>query len=158
MALPAPSPAPGKSCGACTLCCKVLTVEELQKTAGLYCPHCTVGGGCRIYSDRPAACRNFMCGWLVNPHLGPDLKPDKCHVVLIWVEERRMLFADCDPDHPDAWRAPNVIGALRQAARKVGAGWKVFVAVGQRSWLITEHAILSDSGEVTPFVHQESAR
>jgi len=99
-----------------------------------------------------------MCGWLVNPHLGPDLKPDKCHVVLIWVEERRMLFADCDPDHQDAWRAPNVIGALRQAARKVGAGWKVFVAVGQRSWLINEHAILSDSGEVTPCVHQESAR
>ena len=93
-----------------------------------------------------------MCGWLVNPHLGPELKPDACHVVLIWEDARRMLFADCDPDYPDAWQAPNVISALRQAAGKLDAGWKVYAAVGSRSWLITRQAILSDRGEVTPFV------
>ena len=158
MTLPAPSAAPGKSCGSCTLCCKVPAVHEVQKPAGIYCPHCTLGRGCRIYPDRPGSCRNFMCGWLVNPHLGPDLKPDTCHVVLIWEDARRMLFADCDPDHPDAWRAPNVISALRQAASKVDAGWKVYAAVGRRSWLITEQAILSDSGDVTPFSDQKPSR
>ena len=133
------------------LCCKVPAVHELRKPAGVYCTHCVIGGGCKIYPDRPASCRDFMCGWLVNPHLGPDLKPDQCHVVLIWVAQRQLLFADCDPDYPDAWRAPNIVSALRQAAMKVDPGWRVIAAVRDKSWLITARAILSDSGEVTPF-------
>src|SRR5690606_27934144 len=30
----------GKSCGECTLCCKVLVIEELDKDAGLPCSNC----------------------------------------------------------------------------------------------------------------------
>jgi hypothetical protein len=92
-----------------------------------------------------------MCGWLLHPHMGPELKPDKCHVVLMEQTESRVLVADCDPDRPDAWRAPDVINLLRLLAMRLGPGWKVFAAVEQRTWLVTEHAILSDAGEVTPF-------
>jgi hypothetical protein len=154
MATPDLAPATGKSCGSCTACCKIPAVDALQKPGGVYCSHCAIGRGCKIYPERPDECRKFMCGWLINPHLGADLKPDKCHVVLVWMEANRMLFADCDPDHPDAWRAPNVIGALRTAAMKVDPGWRVFAAVGKQSWLITERAILSDKGDVTPFADQ----
>jgi hypothetical protein len=150
-------PAPGKSCGSCTECCKILPVDELQKPAGVYCSHCAVGGGCKIYSERPKSCRTFMCGWLLHPHMGPDLKPDRCHVVLTEWTDGRVLFADCDPDRPDAWRAPNIISLLRQAAMKLGSEWKVVAAVGRQTWLITERAILSEAGEVTPFVDQTAA-
>jgi hypothetical protein len=149
-----PAPAPGKSCGSCTACCKIPAVDALQKPGGVYCSHCAIGRGCRIYSERPEECRKFMCAWILNPNMGPDLKPDQCHVVLMWLDARQVLVADCDPDWPEAWRAPNVIGALRQAAKRLAAGWRVVAAVGPRSWLITEGAILSDSGEVTPFPDQ----
>jgi hypothetical protein len=147
-------PAPGKSCGSCTACCKVVAVDELQKPGGVDCVHCEVGRGCKIYLQRPSSCRTYVCGWLVNPHLGSELKPDRCHVVLTWWHEGRVLFADCDPDWPDAWRAPNVISVLREAATKVAREWKVVAAVGRRTWLITGHAILSDTGEVTPFAER----
>jgi uncharacterized protein len=147
MAASPPPPAAGKSCGSCTACCKIPAVDELQKPAGVYCPHCAVGQGCKIYQRRPGECRKFMCGWILNSHLGPDLKPDKCHVVLVWANESRILFAACDPDRPDAWRAPNVLGVLRQAAVKLEPGWKVAAAVGKRTWLITKDVILSDDGE-----------
>src|SRR5947208_9326852 len=133
-----PAPAPGKSCGSCTACCKIPAVDALHKPGGVYCSHCAIGRGWTIYPERPEECQKFMCAWIVNPNMGPDLKPDKCHVVLMWQDSRRILFADCDPDRPDAWRAPNVISALRQAAKKLDAGWRVVAAVGPRPWLITE--------------------
>jgi hypothetical protein len=145
-------PAPGKSCGSCTECCKIIAVDELQKPGGVYCSHCTLGGGCTIYPDRPKSCRTFMCGWLVHPLMGPELKPDKCHVVLMDLPEFRVLVAGCDPDQPDAWRAPDVINFLRSLAMRIAPGWRVVAAVEKRTWLITERAILSDTGEVTPLI------
>jgi hypothetical protein len=67
------------------------------------------------------------------------------------------LNPDCAPDWPDAWRAPNVIRVLREAATKVARDWKVVAAVGPRTWLITGHAILSDAGEVTPLTDRATA-
>ena len=42
-----------RTCGDCTLCCKVMAIEELAKPVGTWCPHCKPGRGCRIYPDRP---------------------------------------------------------------------------------------------------------
>jgi hypothetical protein len=145
-------PAPGKSCGSCTLCCKALIIEELQKPAGVYCSHCTIGGGCRIYPERPDPCRTFMCAWLYSPYMGPELKPEVTRVVIWeWAGGRR-LFAECDLDHPDAWRAPAVINFLRQAAASVPPDWIVVAKLGQQTWRITPSAILSEEGGVTGFV------
>jgi hypothetical protein len=146
-------PAPGKSCGSCTECCKTMTVNELQKPGGVYCPHCNIGGGCKIYPDRPSSCRTFMCAWLYSPNMGPEFKPDKTHVVIWQWDDSHILFADCDPDYPDAWRAPKIINFLRQTAGKIGpSGWKIIAAVEKQTWLVTEHAILSEEGEMTWFV------
>jgi hypothetical protein len=37
---------------------------------------------------------------------------------------------------------------------RLGSDWKVVAAVGGQTWLITERAILSEAGVVTPFVDQ----
>jgi hypothetical protein len=42
-----------RSCGDCTLCCKVMAVEALGKPAGSWCSHCKPGRGCLIYETRP---------------------------------------------------------------------------------------------------------
>jgi hypothetical protein len=61
--------APGRECGDCTLCCKVMAIEQLAKPASSWCPHCKPGHGCRIYPERPDECRSFNCLWLVNERL-----------------------------------------------------------------------------------------
>jgi hypothetical protein len=67
---------PGRACGSCSLCCKLLRIEELDKPAGVWCPHCQAGlGGCKIYGVRPGPCRSFHCAWLINPELGPEWRP-----------------------------------------------------------------------------------
>jgi hypothetical protein len=84
--------------------------------------------------------------------MGPELRPDKCHVVLMWVDASHVLLAVCDADRPDAWRAPNVIHMLRQFAIKLGSEWKVVVWVERRKWLVTPQAIFSEAGDATPFL------
>ena len=43
---------PGKACGPCSMCCQVLEIVELKKTAGILCKDCVAGGGCGIYAVR----------------------------------------------------------------------------------------------------------
>jgi hypothetical protein len=66
--------------------------------------------------------------------------------------DKRVLLAACDADRPDAWRAPHVVAMLRQAAIMLGSDWKVVVMVAKSKWLVTEHAIVSESGEAAPFM------
>src|SRR4051794_24207443 len=40
---------PGRSCGTCTLCCKVVGVLEIDKPGGVWCRHCVSGKHCAIY-------------------------------------------------------------------------------------------------------------
>ena len=58
-------PAPGKTCGSCTLCCKVVGVAELKKPADVWCGHCNKAKGCKIYDTRPLECRTFYCLFLL---------------------------------------------------------------------------------------------
>ena len=90
--------------------------------------------------------------------MGPEFKPDKTHVVIWQWDDSTSLFADCDPDYPDAWRAPRS-SIFRQTAGKIGpSGWKIIAAVEKQTWLVTEHAILSEEGEMTWFVGHRTSR
>jgi hypothetical protein len=73
--------------------------------------------------------------------MGPDLKPDECHVVMYEPRNTKIIIAYCDPDHPDAWRQPNVINFLHWAAKSLGPDWKVTVRVENRAWRITEGSV-----------------
>jgi hypothetical protein len=103
--VPAPTePVPGRSCGGCTLCCKVMGVPELEKPRGAWCIHCARGSGCRIYAKRPAGCRSFLCGWLTNSRFGPEWRPDRSKIVITVGRDGNGLDFQCDPGFPEAWR------------------------------------------------------
>jgi hypothetical protein len=78
--------------------------------------------------------------------MGPDLKPENCHVVFYQKNEQHIV-ATCDPGHPDAWRKPNVVAFLHRLATTVGPGRKVIVLTKDRTWFVTENAIVpTDTG------------
>jgi hypothetical protein len=108
-------PAPGRSCGTCTLCCKVLRILTLNSPRGVWCPHCRPGKGCGIYTDRPDACRAFICMWLGDPTLGPDWKPEKSKF-LVTKAANGSLEICCDPGVSSPWRKEPYYSQLRKWA------------------------------------------
>lgn len=140
---------PGKSCGTCTLCCKVMGIPEIKKRPWEQCPHVgpvNGGMGCTIYEDRPRSCRQFICGWLLDPNMGPDLKPEVCHV-LTYQRVGQHIVANCDSDYPDAWRKPNVLQFLHRLAHYNAPKFKVIVMEKGRTWYVNEDSVVPvDSG------------
>jgi hypothetical protein len=72
--------------------------------------------------------------------MGPELKPEKCHVVFIQ-PDRHTIVANCDPDRPQAWRAPAVLEMLHWLAKSF-ADRIVLVRVENRFWRIMEDSIM----------------
>jgi hypothetical protein len=74
----------GRDCGACTACCKELTIETdaLRKVQGVLCVHCTPGTGCGIYQQRPETCRTWYCQWRRYAWLDDDWRPDRSQLLL----------------------------------------------------------------------------
>ena len=107
-------PSATRTCGGCTLCCKVMAVEELAKPVSSWCPHCKPGRGCLIYADRPAECRAFSCLWLVNERLDARWKPSRSKLVLTTSEDG--IEIRCDPGFPDAWRKEPFRSEIQQWA------------------------------------------
>jgi hypothetical protein len=107
---------PGRSCGACTLCCKAVGVAEIAKPGGEWCPHCASDRRCTIYQSRYASCRTFYCEWMMQKALGPEWKPDRAKFVLVNTDASRHLTACVDPGYPSAWRRSPYYQQLRQWA------------------------------------------
>jgi hypothetical protein len=125
-----------KSCGDCTLCCKVMAIEELQKPAGSWCRHCRPGQGCVVYENRPAECRSFSCLRLVNDLLDRRWQPNKSRFVLTTSEDG--IEVRCDPGYPDAWRKEPFHSEIRQwAISGETHDVTVVVIVGERMTLVT---------------------
>ncbi len=70
-----------RTCGACSLCCSVLRVDELSKPAGVDCEHQLAEGGCAIHATRPAICRAYHCLWLSGGLEEAD-RPDQLGAIL----------------------------------------------------------------------------
>ena len=70
-----------RECGACSLCCSVLRVDELGKLGGSPCVHQRDQGGCGIHPERPGICRAYRCLWLKGG-LGDDDRPDRLDAVI----------------------------------------------------------------------------
>lgn len=64
-----------RQCGDCTLCCKVMAIEQLAKPASSWCQHCRPGHGCLSYATRPDECCDFDCLWLIDDRLDQRWKP-----------------------------------------------------------------------------------
>jgi hypothetical protein len=70
-----------RGCGACSVCCTVLRVDELAKLGGVTCLHQRAEGGCAIHPRRPAICRAYACLWLRGSLDDVD-RPDRLGAVL----------------------------------------------------------------------------
>ena len=60
---------PGKACGKCSFCCKVLEIAQSAKPAGKLWEHClnAGSGGCGIYAaDRKFAAITNACGRVIG--------------------------------------------------------------------------------------------
>jgi hypothetical protein len=123
-----------RTCGDCSLCCKLPYVRVLNKSIDTWCPHVRPGrGGCTIYANRPAACRNFACGWLERPDLiGEEWFPAKCKMVLSDHEAVGVLVT-VDPAFPNAWRREPYYSQILAWARQVQAhGLILQIRIGRR--------------------------
>jgi hypothetical protein len=133
-----PQPATtARSCGDCSLCCKVMEIATLGKPPGSWCWNCKPPHGCAIYADRPLECRNFNCLWLVNLRLGEEWKPSRCKMVLVTDLDGGRLVAHVDPRQPDAWRRHPYYAMLKDWARRSMAfRGQIIAAVGRHMYMI----------------------
>ncbi|MRR54861.1 MAG: YkgJ family cysteine cluster protein [Deltaproteobacteria bacterium] len=47
-------------CRRCATCCTAPDISTLAKPVGVPCQYLDTEGKCRIYSKRPAVCRNYL--------------------------------------------------------------------------------------------------
>src|SRR5215470_1533350 len=113
-----PNYVPGRSCGDCSLCCKLPQIDELEKPEGVWCRHCAPRrGGCMIYETRPLPCRVFHCSWLINAELGPEWRPLTCKMVVFFEKAANRLAVRVVPEYPDVWRREPHYSQLKQWSR-----------------------------------------
>ena len=126
---------PGKACGECSFCCKVLEIAELAKPAGKLCEHClnAGSGGCGIYAGRPQVCRDYECLWKGDRDMSPRLRPDRTGTILMEYSDSDEYRAVCDPEKPFAWLTPLVFKHLVAMAKN---GRIVVAKAGLKSWRI----------------------
>lgn len=73
-----------RSCGACTECCRVLAVAEINKKPFTLCEHTRhygKTGRCKIHESKPDVCRAFRCFWLKGSFAESE-RPDKTGIVV----------------------------------------------------------------------------
>ena len=145
-------PAPGKSCGSCMLCCKVLDIREFKKPPGAWCVHAVSGKGCGVYANRPGFCRAFYCRWMYDPGFGPEWKPDRAKFVVMPPDPRgRFLHILVDPGYPDAWTKPPYLAEIKRwAADGIAREQFVLIRIGSRLIVVLPDREVR-LGEVDPY-------
>ena len=86
---------PQRTCGDCTVCCTILTVDtpDFGKPAGTPCAHLT-DHGCGIHAVRPHICRTWFCAWRRIVDMPEEARPDRSGILvsLDFVREPRNCF------------------------------------------------------------------
>jgi len=74
-----------RSCLPCTACCSgalAVTIEGKDITPGNPCKYCD--NGCTVHDKQPEkVCREFKCGWLTDPQLPEEMRPDLSGVIIL---------------------------------------------------------------------------
>lgn len=101
-----------KPCGPCSLCCKLMTVNALNKPGGTWCAHFAKAKGCGIHAERPGECRYFQCYWSISEVLGEEWRPDRAKFVL-WSNAEGRIIVEADPSQPAAWKQEPYYSAFK---------------------------------------------
>jgi len=131
-----------KPCGDCSLCCKVLRINVLDKPAGQWCRHFAKGSGCSIHSASPTECQRFQCFWTISDTLGDEWRPDRSKL-LLWSDAPGRLIVDVDPALPGAWRLAPYYAQLKiWSDRDRLSPLEVLVRAAGRLWVLFPEADL----------------
>lgn len=127
----------GRACGTCTLCCKVMSIEELGKPQGSWCKHCDIGRGCKIYPDRPGECRTFYCGYLTWPMLEDHWFPAKSKLVVVSELDDTRIAIHVDPGRQSAWQQEPYYSEIKHwSALASEQMHQVVVCIGKRAIVV----------------------
>jgi hypothetical protein len=110
-----------RACGACSLCCTVLRVDELGKLGGVPCPQQRIGhpdGGCGIHAERPRICRGYRCLWLQGKLEDGD-RPDRLGAVLSLATEGETPTLFVHEGSPGAFDASPRLQAIAESFRRM---------------------------------------
>ena len=124
---------PARECGSCTMCCKTMSVWEIEKPNGVWCKHVKGHKSCEIYESRPRSCRDFNCLWLRG--VGTDaMRPDRSRIIMVEAEDGggdgvKGFAAVLDPTRPLAWQEPAMRAFLESVRDRYGV---VGIALGTR--------------------------
>jgi hypothetical protein len=138
-----------KSCGDCSLCCKLMGIAEIDKPPGRWCSHFKRGAGCTVYQDRPGACVSFQCLWTGSEGLDDRWRPDRAHFVLFTEQEGRRLNVVVDPADPLAWRREPYYARLKAMSARAHDGYELLVSIGDRRIVVFPDQE-ADLGPVNP--------
>ncbi|MDR3455845.1 MAG: hypothetical protein P4N60_00245 [Verrucomicrobiae bacterium] len=128
-----------------------MAIEELQKPLGEWCKHCGTKKSCDIYSNRPAECATFYCGYLTLPNLDEAWKPNKSKLILVSELEGGRIGVHVDSSRPLAWKDEPFYSTLKSwAAAAVPHHGQVVVQVNYNVWVI-----LPDKDVYLGFVDQD---
>ena len=124
-----------RTCEGCSLCCKVMRVDWLDKPANKWCVH-SVPGGCGIHGSHPQLCRDFFCLWIDDKSFGSEWQPERSRFVMTKSASGKGLFLNVDVDAPDAWKAEPYYSTLKRIAQGARAGNYVAVSIGERCLVV----------------------
>ena len=126
-----------RSCDGCTMCCKVLTIVEIEKPAQVWCSDCAIGTGCKIYEDRPKPCREFFCHYRRDAGLGEHWAPKKSKIIVAYEDENERLAIHVDESRKTAWRqAPFYQEIMNWVRRLTREGKHVMVWEGKNAIVV----------------------
>jgi hypothetical protein len=135
----------GRSCGTCSLCCKVFDVPPVNnKPAGKWCDHCKPGRGCAIWTDRPAMCRDYHCHWHYDLSLGAEWRPDVAKFILSREPGGIWLSIVADMAQPNAWRREPYHAKLRKLAERLiesGANGLMLIEGDRKSVVLPDREV-----------------
>ena len=113
----------GRGCNGCTMCCKLLGIKEFNKPQMVWCQHCDVGVGCKIYDSRPAECSGFYCDYLMQPELDERWYPKQSKMVVVYAQIKAWANNLC-PQRGQVvvWEGNNAVAILPNRDKALGAG------------------------------------
>lgn len=113
------------------MCCKLLGIGELEKPRDIWCTHCDIGKGCKIYSERPESCKVFRCLWIDGVGV-PELWPARSKAVfMISPLDEKQLQVNIDIGKN--WRGTRIDRAINSY---LNMGYNVAIVQGRNRQMI----------------------